>query len=81
MAERRGAVEQQHACGPWKLRAEAARHGESAAIPAHILVPPQGLEPWTHRLKVCCSNQLSYRGTYQCTGSAHSVFARNVAEA
>ena len=27
-----------------------------------ILVPPLGIEPRTHRLKVCCSNQLSYRG-------------------
>ncbi len=27
------------------------------------LIPPAGLEPATVRLKVCCSNQLSYRGS------------------
>ena len=43
-----------------RLLASAAR------APRHFQllhrVPPVGLEPTTIRLKVCCSNQLSYRG-------------------
>ena len=31
-----------------------------------FLVIPQGFEPWTHRLEICCSIQLSY-GTFDAS--------------
>lgn len=40
----------------------AIDHSATLPIFSFAEVPPVGLEPTTIRLKVCCSNQLSYRG-------------------